>query len=211
MVKVTSSNSAVAGSYDIAVKQLATSSKVASQRFDGGASSAISEGKLTLTQGDKSYDIDVAAGATLQSVRDQINKELGVNGISANIVNEAGGSRLVLSSSTTGAKTDISLMGITELEIVGTTQMSGTGAGFITAKAQDAELTIDGLTVKSSSNTVSNAISGMSLELTGVSAKAADNSITPTSIKVSADNDGLKSRSRASSMPTTPCRRRSLR
>ncbi|MDR0207805.1 MAG: flagellar filament capping protein FliD [Pseudomonas putida] len=192
VVKVTSSNSAVAGSYDIAVKQLATSSKVASQRFDGGASSAISEGKLTLTQGDKSYDIDVAAGATLQSVRDQINKELGVNGISANIVNEAGGSRLVLSSSTTGAKTDISLTGITELEIVGTTQMSGTGAGFITAKAQDAELTIDGLTVKSSSNTVSNAISGMSLELTGVSAKAADNSITPTSIKVSADNDGLK-------------------
>lgn len=192
IIKVTSSNSAVAGSYDVVVKQLATSSKVASQRFDGGASSAISAGTLTVSQGDKIYDIDVADGATLQSVRDQINKELGVNGISANIVNEEKGSRLVLSSSTTGANTDISLTGIPELKIDGTTQMSGTGAGYITAKAQDAELTIDGLTVKSSSNTVKSAISGMTLELTGVSAKAADGSMTSTALTVSADNEGLK-------------------
>lgn len=192
VVKVTSSNTAVAGSYDIVVKQLATSSKVASQQFAGGATSAISEGTLTISQGGKTYDLNVAAGATLQSVRDQINKEMGVNGISANIINEEGGSRLVLSSTTTGANTDISLSGISELQIDGTTQLSGSGAGYITAKAQDAELTIDGLTIKSGSNTVSNAISGMTLELTGVSAKAADGTTTPTALTVSADNEGLK-------------------
>ncbi|MBF8794062.1 flagellar filament capping protein FliD [Pseudomonas monteilii] len=192
VVKVTSSNTAVAGSYDIVVKQLATSSKVASQQFAGGATSAISEGTLTISQGGKTYDLNVAAGATLQSVRDQINKEMGVNGISANIINEEGGSRLVLSSTTTGANTDISLSGIPELQIDGTTQLSGSGAGYITAKAQDAELTIDGLTIKSGSNTVSNAISGMTLELTGVSAKAADGTTTPTALTVSADNEGLK-------------------
>lgn len=192
VVKVTSSNTAVAGSYDIVVKQMATSSKVASQQFAGGATSAISEGTLTISQGGKTYDLNVAAGATLQSVRDQINKEMGVNGISANIINEEGGSRLVLSSATTGANTDISLSGIPELQIDGTTQLSGSGAGYITAKAQDAELTIDGLTIKSASNTVSNAISGMTLELTGVSAKAGDGTATPTALTVAADNEGLK-------------------
>ncbi|GLO51602.1 flagellar hook-associated protein 2 [Pseudomonas putida] len=193
VVKVTSSNTAVAGSYDIVVDKLATSSKVASQQFAGGATSAISAGKLTISQGGKTYDLDVASGATLQSVRDQINKEMSANGISANIVNEVGGSRLVLSSTTTGANTDISVTGIAALAIDGTTQMSGTGAGFISAKAQDAELTIDGLKVKSASNKLDSAISGMALELTGVSAKASGaTSGTPTAVTVTADNDGLK-------------------
>ncbi|MGJ7549689.1 flagellar filament capping protein FliD [Pseudomonas alloputida] len=192
VVKITSSNSAVAGSYDIVVDKLATSSKVASQQFAGGASSSISAGQLTLSQGGKTYSLDVASGATLQSVRDQINKEMGANGISANIVNEEGGSRLVLSSTTTGAGSDISLSGIAELEIDGTTQMSGSGAGYISALAQDAELSIDGLKVKSASNTVDKAISGMTLQLTGVSAKTGGTTGTPTAVTVAADNDGLK-------------------
>lgn len=189
IVKVTSGNTAVSGSYDIKVNQLATGSKVASQRFVSGASSAIPAGDLTIGQGTNSYKIKVEDGATLQSVRDQINKELSGRGISANIINEDGGSRLVLSSTTTGAKTDISVSGIPELEIDGTSPISGTGAGYITAKAQDAELTIDGLVVKSATNTVSNAISGMSLELTGVTPQPAD---TATKVTVAANKEGLQ-------------------
>lgn len=189
IVKVSSSNTAVAGNYDIKVDQLATSSKVASERFIEGPSKSITAGDLTITQGTNTYTVKIGAGATLQSVRDQINKEMSVNGISANIVNEAGGSRLVLSSTTTGSNTDISLTNIPELEIDGKTQLSGTGSGFITAKAQDAVLTIDGLTVKSATNTVSNAISGMTLELTGVTPKPDG---AATKVTVAADNEGLK-------------------
>lgn len=192
VVKIKSSNSAVAGSYDIVVDKLATGSKVASQQFSGGATSPITAGQLTISQNGKTYNLDVPSGATLQSVRDQINKEMSANGISANIINEEGGSRLVLGSTTTGAGTDLSLSGIAELAIDGTTQMSGTGAGFITAKAQDAELTIDGLKVKSASNTLDSAISGMTLELTGVSPRASGAPGTPTAVTVAADNDGLK-------------------
>ncbi|WP_207937855.1 flagellar filament capping protein FliD [Pseudomonas sp. 51_B] len=193
VVKITSSNSAVTGNYDVIVDKLATGSKVASQQFAGGASSSISAGKLTISQGGKTYDLDVASGATLQSVRDQINKEMSANGITANIVNEQGGSRLVLSSTATGAGSDISLSGIAELEIDGTSQMSGTGAGYITALAQDAELTIDGLKVTSATNTVDKAISGLTLQLTGVSARTGSGSTgSPTAVTVAADNDGLK-------------------
>ncbi|MEG0860219.1 MAG: flagellar filament capping protein FliD [Pseudomonas sp.] len=189
VVKVTSGNTAVSGSYDIKVNQLATGSKVASQRFASGASTAIPAGDLTIGQGTNAYKIKVEDGATLQSVRDQINKELAGKGISANIINEEGGSRLVLSSTTTGAKTDISVSGIPELEIDGTSQISGTGAGYITAKAQDAELTIDGLLVKSATNTVSNAISGMSLELTGVTPQPGN---VATKVTVAANKEGLQ-------------------
>jgi len=190
IVKIKPSNSAVAGSYDIKVLNLATGSKVASQAFAGGAASAVSDGELTISQGGKDYKIQVASGATLQSVRDQINKELGSNGISANIVNEEGGSRLVLGSTTTGAGSDISVSGIAELEIDGTAKMTGSGAGYITDLAKDAQLTIDGLSVKSASNTVSDAISGMTLELTGATASGVSG--TATKVTVAADNDGLK-------------------
>ncbi len=190
VVKVTAGNTAVAGSYDIMVNKLATGSKVASQSFAGGSTSAISAGQLSVSQGGNTWKLDIASGATLESVRDQINKELGVQGISANIVNGEGGARLVLSSTTTGAGSDLSLTGIPELEIDGTTKMTAAGgAGYITALAQDAELTIDGLKVTSAKNTVDNAISGMTLELTGTTPAG---STTGTSVTVSADNDGLQ-------------------
>ncbi|MFB4393827.1 MULTISPECIES: flagellar filament capping protein FliD [unclassified Pseudomonas] len=193
VVKVKTNNSAVAGSFDIIVDKLATSSKVASQQFAGGASSAISAGELTISQGGKDYKINVASGATLQSVRDQINKEMSANGISANIVSEAGGSRLVLSSTTTGAGSDISLGGIPELTIDGTQKVNGTGAGYITALAQDAELTVDGLKITSAKNTVENAVSGLTLELTGVSpTPSGGGAATATKVTVAQDNEGLR-------------------
>ena len=188
VVKVKSSNSAVAGSYDIVVDKLATSSKVASQQFSGGATSPTSAGQLTISQNGKTYNLDVASGATLQSVRDQINKEMSANGISANIITGEDGARLVLTSSKTGAGNDLSLKGDvdqTELNIVGTQKMVGTGAGYITDIAQDAELTIDGLKITSATNTISDSISGLSLELISESAAA-------TKVTVAANNDGLK-------------------
>ena len=193
VVKVTSGNTAVAGSYDIQVTKLATGSKVASQAFSEGASKAVAAETLTIEQGDladggKAYTIEVGAGATLQSVRNQINKEMSANGISANIITDEGGARLVLTSSTTGKGNDLSLkgdVGQTELDIVGTQKMVGTGAGYITDKAQDAELTIDGLKITSATNTINDAISGLSLELVGESTAA-------TKVTVAANNDGLK-------------------
>lgn len=189
VVKVSSGNTAVAGNYDISVSKLATGSKVASQSF-AGPSSAITAGNMTIGQGTNSYNVKIESGATLQSVRDQINKDLSGKGISANIVSDSNGSRLVLSSTTTGAGSDISVTGIPELEIDGTQSMktSGSGAGYITDVAQDAELTIDGLAVKSASNTVKDAISGISLELTGTTPTGGSS----TKITVAANNDGLK-------------------
>lgn len=195
VVKVVASNTAVAGSYSVAVQNLATGSKVASQALSGGVTAPISSGEMTISQNGKSYKINIGADATLATVRDQINKEMAANGISANIITTkdpvTGGdvSRLVFSSTTTGEGTDISVAGIGELEIDGTQQLSGDGAGYINALAQDAKLTIDGLVVTSATNKVSDAVSGLTLELTGVSA---NDGAAETAVTVAPNSDGLK-------------------
>lgn len=184
-IKATSNNTAVPGSYQVRVDNLATSSKVASQAFDTGANTPIPEGDLTITQDGQVYTVKVGPGATLQTVRDSINSSLAEKGITANIINGEDGSRLVFSSSKTGAETDISVDGIAELKIVGTDKMTGSGAGYIDELAKDAVLTIDGLQVTSKTNTVDKAISGLSLDLL----KASSDTVTVT---VGENTDGLK-------------------
>ncbi|MDD2091710.1 flagellar filament capping protein FliD [Pseudomonas guariconensis] len=186
VVKVTSGNTAVTGDYAIEVKKLATGSKVASLGYKEGPSKSITAGELVIQRGTSTYKMQIGEGATLESVRDQINKEMAYNNISANIINGEDGARLVLTSTTTGDGNDLKLSGIPELEIDGTVPM-GSGAGYIDGKAQSAELTIDGQTVKSTTNTIKNAVSGLTLELTGVSEGGAK-----TKVSVASNNDGLK-------------------
>ncbi|MDB5983738.1 MAG: fliD [Pseudomonas sp.] len=157
----TSDNTAVPGTYNVVVAQVATASKVASAAFAGGASSAIPTGTLTISQNGTAHNLSIPSGATLQSVRDAINADSGMKtaGISANIVTDANGSRLVVGSTTTGAGSDISVssdvnMGLT---INGNLPMDGTatGSGYMGAAAQDAKFTVDGLAITSKTNTVS--------------------------------------------------------
>jgi flagellar hook-associated protein 2 len=187
VLTATSSNAAVSGSYVVEVTKLATSSKVASAAFAGGTSSAIPSGTLTITQNGKSYPVTVGAGATLQSVRDSINTQYQSSGLSANIVTDGFGSRLVLGSTTTGAGSDISASGIAGLEIDGTTLMAATptatSSGAIGSLAQDAAFTVDGLSLTSSSNTVDKSISGLTLNLLTVG---------KSTVNVASNNDGLK-------------------
>ena len=187
VLTATSSNAAVAGNYVVDITSLATSSKVASAAFAGGTTSAIPAGTLTITQNGKSYPVTVGAGATLQSVRDSINSQYQSSGLSANIVTDSFGSRLVLGSTTTGAGSDISASGIAGLEIDGTAPMAApptaTSSGAIGAPAQDAVFSVDGLAMTSKSNTIDKTISGLSLSLltTGKS-----------TVTVASNNDGLK-------------------
>ncbi|KIH85940.1 Flagellar hook-associated protein FliD [Pseudomonas batumici] len=165
----TSDNTAVAGNYNITVNSLATGSQIASAAFAGGASSAIPSGTLTISQNGTNYNVTIGANATLQSTRDAINSTLSSKGISANIVTDSNGSRLVLGSTTTGAGSDMSVSGIAGLTINGTQVMANpptaSSSGAVSALAKDASLSINGLAVTSKSNTVSSAISGLTLNL----------------------------------------------
>jgi flagellar hook-associated protein 2 len=195
VLTATASNTAVNGTYAIKVTNLATASKVTSAAFAGGTTSAIPTGTMTISQGGNNYNLNVPDGSTLQSVRDAINADsaLKAAGVSANIITDSFGSRLVLGSTTTGAGSDISVSGIAGLEIDGTnvvgagnTALTATSAGAIGALAQDANFTVDGMLLTSKSNTVSTAISGLTLNLLGV----ADGGTA--TVTVAPNNDGLK-------------------
>ena len=179
------------GTYSLNVTQLATASKVATKYIDSGATFSTG-GTLTLTQGTSTLGtVKVAAGASLSTIRDSINTQMKASGITANIITDSTGQRLVLSSSTTGEGTDISMTtssGLTDLAIDGSSLTgsvaSATTGGYVTAPAQDAELTIDGLSITSASNTVTGAISGV--EFTILTAEK-------STLTVGTNTDGLKS------------------
>ena len=179
-VKVTLGDGASSGKYVVVVNDLATSSKVTSKVFEGGASGSANSTDeaqtLTINQSGKSYDVLVPGGATLQEVRESINTQLSAQGISANVLSDANGARLVIGSNTTGVDTDITLSGDSELA-------QGYDAG---APAQNAKYTIDGIAMESTSNKVTSAISGVSLELL---AKDKDK---PVTITVASNTDTLK-------------------
>lgn len=185
-VKATASSTAVGGTYSVKVENLATASKVASQRF-ADASASISKGTLEISQNGEVYKVEIGDGATLQSTRDSINAALSSKGISANIINDGQGSRLVLTSTTTGLGSDISVGGIPELTIDGETQMSGAGGGFITELAKDAKYSVDGMSLTSKSNKIDNAVTGLTFELVAPTSPG-----TSTTVTVATNNDGLK-------------------
>ena len=157
--KVTIDDKASSGTYALDVTKLATASKVTSKVFEGGASSVVNSGTepttLTISQSGTDYNVSVPAGATLQQTREAINNQLQSKGISANVLTDANGSRLVIGSQTTGKGTDITISGDSELS-----------SGYDAGKApENAIYTIDGIAMESSSNKITSAISGVTLEL----------------------------------------------
>ncbi|RMN51031.1 Flagellar hook-associated protein FliD [Pseudomonas syringae pv. apii] len=200
VVKATAGNTAVNGTYAIGITQLATPSKVATAAMN--SASAIPSGTLKITQNGTDFDVKIDKSSTLQEVRDKINSSLQGKGITANIINDDNGSRLVFSSTTTGKGSDISVVGASgqeALNIDGTKLMSDTstgtdasgkaipGAGAITATAKDAAFTVDGLSLTSKTNTISTAISGLTFDLVAPSAAGATTTVT-----VATNTDGLK-------------------
>ncbi|MBD9512489.1 MULTISPECIES: flagellar filament capping protein FliD [unclassified Pseudomonas] len=178
---------AAAGTYAIDVESLATSSKVATQYIDKSAS--FGAGKLTITQGSSTYNVTVKAGASLSDIRDSINTQLKDQGLTANIITDASGPRLVLGSSVTGAGSDISVAtsGDSSLDVLkidgAGTKASATAGGYVSAPAANAKYTIDGLEMSSSVNKISSAISGVELNLVATG---------KSTVTVDTNTDGLK-------------------
>ncbi len=177
--KVTIDATASTGKYDLVVEQLATASKISSPVFADGAKSVVNPTDdattLTISQSGVDYDVNVPAGATMKEMREAINTQLQGKGISANVLTDASGSRLVLTSSVMGEGTEITMTGDSELAKGVTTLVP----------PQNAKFTIDGLEMESKSNKVDSAISGVTIELL-VGDKAA------STITVGANTDTLK-------------------
>ncbi|PMG41957.1 flagellar filament capping protein FliD [Shewanella sp. 10N.286.52.B9] len=160
--KTTVDESAVPGKYQVIVEQLAQSQKVGSAAV-ADADSPIGEGSLSIGVGSDSFDIEVGAEDSLTDIMEKINAAEDNDGVTATIINGDNGPQLILGSKNTG--TD-NLITVTATDTDGGTGLADAFAMTELTPALDAILTVDGVKVTSSSNDVSDIITGVSLELT---------------------------------------------
>lgn len=159
------SSSAALGSYSVVVEQLASAHKLQSAALN--KDTQLGHGTLTLKVGDgDSFDVNIQSGkGTLADIRDAINSQGAGKGVSATIVRGDSGDVLVLSSKQVGSAGAMTIQasgGDGGLAALNTTGGSMTEA----AAAQDAIVKIDGITRTVSANKVTDAIDGVTLDLT---------------------------------------------
>ncbi|HXE77224.1 MAG TPA: flagellar filament capping protein FliD [Rhodanobacter sp.] len=171
-----STGTPVNGSYQIEVTQLATSLKASSGAFTN-SSAAVGTGTLTIAVGGQSMQLDLdSTNNSLAAIRDAINNSGSNPGVSATIVNATDGAHLVLTGTRTGEANGFTISssggdgGLAALNYDAGAS-SGNALNVITA-AQDAQYSIDGMAGHSASNTVTDAIDGLSLSLAGTGTSA---------------------------------------
>jgi len=160
VVTVTATGSANTGSHSITVNDLAQAETYVEDGWPDTDTTAIanSPGLFSFTVGSGGQiDIDVDATTTLEDFRDAINNADA--GVTASIVNDGSGSdpyRLVLRSDTTGSDGNITFV------------QDDTDLKWANTQAdQDADITIDGINIISSSNTITSVIENVTIELVG--------------------------------------------
>ncbi|SFU50772.1 flagellar hook-associated protein 2 [Nitrosomonas eutropha] len=181
---VSASDKAAIGSHEIEVQSLAQAQKIKSEAF-ATTSTAIGSGSLTVefgtyynadgtftTNAEKSAQtitIDPAK-SSLGDIRNTINEANA--GVTASIVNDGSGNRLVIASKDTGLANALKITvadadgnhtnsaGLSKLAFdASTSGMTETVA------AKNAVMVIDGIRVEKSSNTISDALEGMTFNL----------------------------------------------
>lgn len=183
---VTGSAQAVAGSYRLEVEQLATSHKIGFS-----APSQINSGTLSISVGDgEAVTVNIAEGASLNDVRNAINSANA--GVNATVINGRDGPQLVLSSSETGEANTIKIEASAGLEAFSFDPDSQQDVDAKQlAAATNAILYIDSIKVESASNTVENAISGITLTLNKTTGG------TPVTMTIENDTEALNTKIQA--------------
>ena len=184
VASVTSDGTAANGDFSLEVNQLAQAQTLASAPGDfADADAEVGAGQLEIqVGGGNAVTINVEEGDTLRDVRNAINDSEA--GVTASIVNDGNGARLVLSANETGAANTISVTATEDPAGSGLARLDGTNL-VETRAAQDAEAVINGLTVTNSTNTLDDTIEGLSIELRGTSE-------SPVTVSVSEGQDQLR-------------------
>lgn len=155
--------SAASGSYQISVQQIAKEQKLKSAGIT--EDKTFNSGILAIKTGSGTTTLINPQSNTLTGVRDAINASDA--GVSATIVKDGDNFHLVVTGKNTGANNTVKITGTEDFAGFSFDPSNPTAnAGMnLSQAAQDAKVTIDGVTVTSATNAVSDAISGVTLNL----------------------------------------------
>jgi len=206
-VVVSSSSATSLGNYSVEVSQLAQAQSLASRAYADSAAS-VGTGTLHIEFGawnaertafteatpPSQVDIPIPLGEnSLDAVKAKINAANA--GVSASIVKDASGTRLVIRSTTTGEEHSVRITATADapttpggptLDDLTWPQSADPPTMTETLKAQNAKATLNGLAIESSSNTFSDVSDGLSITVAKVTTG-------PVTLKVGMDTASMKS------------------
>jgi flagellar hook-associated protein 2 len=152
--------------------------------------------------------VEVDAGDTnstiLTKIKTAINSSAAASSLTASVVTGTSGSMLKLTGKNTGSSNTISLsdvsgtllddIGLTDSVISGRTATSGTSGGYVYSSSSDLDssFTLDGVAMTRTSNTVTDALDGVTLKFIGTTANSSSSS-TYSTLTISLDTDNIKS------------------
>ena len=176
-VSASATSVALKGTYEIEVESLASSSRIIGTKIlvDGDTNDTelgIS-GSFTITNGDgDSAEISVEATDTLSTLTEKINDLNGDLGIGATVVD----GRLVLSDDDTGVRT-LSLVD-SDGSTLSALGLDVSDPGVLFETGQSALFSINGIDIERSSNTISDAVEGLTLTLGAETAEGESEKLT---------------------------------
>lgn len=191
IASASTSASATAGQYSLLVKNLASAATLTSNPV-ASSTTAVGTGTLTIAVGGASTSLNIdSSDNTLAGIAAAINSATNNPGVTASVITATDGARLVLTGTSTGASNAITVTqtggdgGLASLEY----DPNGSGVTNLnlTQAAADANFSINGFAATSASNVVGNALTGVTLNLIGVSAAS-----TPTTLTVSPDTSSAQ-------------------
>ncbi len=185
------------GTYNVTVSQLASAQQLLSGAIKG---TTVGTGTLQVSLGSTNFSVTIGSGQdTLNGIAAAINSASGNPGVTATVLQGTDGPHLLLTSSQTGAANTI---GVSETD-------SGTALSALTynianadsngnttnytqqAAAQDAQYSISGVGGTSSSNTVTTALTNVTLNL--VAKTPSGTGIPPATLTVASDSSTIQS------------------
>lgn len=206
----TATSSAIAGTHTLLVTQLAKSDSVLSSSFSTtatdivtAAGTGVKQIQIGVNGTNTPVNVTLNTGDTNSTVLSNIATAINASGaaVSASVVSVTSStSRLVLTSKTTGLANAISLsnvsgtlldgIGLTAGILSGRTASTSSTAGFAytSTASLDANFKLDGIDIVRGTNSVSDALTGVTLELKGTQLSTD----APVTLKVGIDKDKIK-------------------
>ena len=189
-VSVATGTTAIAGSYKIQVNSLASAQSIASPTFAAStttlnAGTVHIENPLAADPAATAIDVTVEATDTLASLRDKINAAGG--SVTASILTDASGARLMLRSKDTGAANafSVSTTGGGALDGLTWNPQTATGGATSAQVAANAVAFINDIPVSSASNTMNDVVDGVTLTFNSPT-------VEPMTVNVTADTAAMK-------------------
>jgi flagellar hook-associated protein 2 len=163
----TATGTAAPGNYNVMVQQLAQPEQLISTAFVGGSSAVVGSGSLAISVNGKGFNVTIdSSHNTLANIRDAINGASDNTGVNATLVYGTTGAQLVLSSDATGAANAITVAASGGDGGLARLAYSPGSTNYTEAQqAQDSIVMISGVEHHAATNTVSDAIDGVTLTL----------------------------------------------